>query len=357
MAIIGSTEELLIFQNQMEIPVKKKKPRKMRTLKASTPPDMDWMGRPSMNAPTIACQRYETLMWYPRLSRGNPYEGDHTAGPGPILYQNTQDLLARFFLTAHYKFGKVKNWRERCVGVSSAIWTGRDSDDHMPFLDYDGRNVKKLIRQDVKTLQENYNLGHAWVYETKRGFHVYFFCDSVTTDTYLEMLRNTQACPGFRKMTTVKREAVLRVSAKYTEFDIKLLYVLKTKSTELKRMLPKAHIIRALIALGQECETHFASLYPKWAFFKEDTKPWSQPPQNATPTKGGKRIRKAKPPIKIIDLGELEELKAVNYEKMKESQRMTMYKGYQTTKTGEVWLKTQQTTPGPEDTSLYYEKY
>jgi hypothetical protein len=159
----------------------------------------------------------------------------------------------------------------------------------MPMFDYDGKNIKKLIRQDVKLFQEEYGLGDAWVYETRRGFHVYFFTDVVDRDTFWDMLEKAQCCKGYKKASRNRGYSILRVSAKYTDFDIKPLYVLEAKTKTLKRMTRKAHTIRALIDLGIECGTHFACLFPQWANFTQDTREW----KTSSNKPRAKRIKKA----------------------------------------------------------------
>jgi hypothetical protein len=152
----------------------------------------------------------------------------------------------------------------------------------MPMFDYDG-NVKKKIRKDVAAFQDKYGLGDAWVYKTKKGFHVYFFCDEVSYEIYMQMLKEADCCKGFQDRSRMKRYAVLRVSAKYTKFDIELEYILKSKNTSVvKRPLKKALVVQELISMGQQCGTHIASLFPQWARFKEDIKEWRAPPKPKT---------------------------------------------------------------------------
>jgi hypothetical protein len=237
-------------------------------------------------------KRQEMLVWYPRNSRGGGYENN--AAAYLLSYFNINDLLARFFITAHTQTGPIEDWRPLVIGCTSG-YTGKNfrhgtTSIHMPMLDYDGKNVKKIIRKDVKLLQKKYDLGHAWVYETRRGFHVYFFCDQVSLESYAAMLEEVQCCKGFKRAFRERGGySVLRVSAKYTDFDIAELYVLASRTNRVLRMTHKAHTIRALIALGQQCGTHLASMFPQWAHFHEDPKEWKPPTKKTT----AKRIRKA----------------------------------------------------------------
>lgn len=223
----------------------------------------------------------EMLFFYPRANK--EYGADNTQSPGNIQYVNLKDLLARFFIQTYFQLERVPNWRGRCIGISSMMEPARGPGGmHMPMFDYDG-NVKKKIKKDVATFQEKYGLGDAWVYRTKKGYHVYFFCDQVSHEIFMQMLQEADCCEGFRDKSRNNNYAVMRVSAKYTSFDIELEYILKSKNTSVvKRPLRKAHIIQGFISLGQECKTHFASMFPQWARFKEDTKEWRAPAKPRT---------------------------------------------------------------------------
>jgi len=117
------------------------------------------------------------------------------------------------------------------------------------------------------------------------------FCDVFVTH-YVNwlMFEQVQCCKGFKRSARHRGYSILRVSAKYTDFDIKLLYVLAANDGKLRRLSRKAHTIQALIGLGQECGTHIASMYPEWAHFKQDPKEWKPSPKKNT----AKRIKKAK---------------------------------------------------------------
>ena len=148
----------------------------------------------------LANRQEDMLVYYPRNNPGDGY-ADHTIALDSLHYFNLQDLLARFFIGAHANYGKIENWRQHVVGCTSMYFgnvpKAYNGGTHMPMFDYDGKNVKKIIRKDVKMLQKEYELGDAWVYETRRGFHVYFFCDMVGGHAYKEMLDRVQCCKGF----------------------------------------------------------------------------------------------------------------------------------------------------------------
>lgn len=234
-------------------------------------------------------QGREKLVMYPRKAQ----EGyrDETIDIGWLGYHNIRDLLARFFLTVHANRGRIGNWRPYCIGITSMVGDHKPglggSYRHMPMFDYDGKNIKTRVKKDVKKLQKKYNLGDATIFSTRSGLHVYFFSDLVTGDTFMSMLEEVACCKGFKEAAQRKGYAVLRISAKYTEFDIQPYKTVVSPHRVTSRPGKKAALIKALIQLGQECGTHFASLYPQWAYFKEDPTPWK--PQKR---RSGKRIRK-----------------------------------------------------------------
>jgi hypothetical protein len=238
------------------------------------------------------------LVYYPRNTL--EYDNHNSMSPGHLPHYNIQDLLARFFLNCHYNISRMENWRDFCIGISSRFGGSAKTVQtiHTPMFDYDGKNAKKKALEDIRRFQETSALGTAWVYSTRRGYHVYFFCDEMGWEKYKVLLQNSQCCSGFKKSTTKNREATLRVSAKYTDFDIALESVIAPKNSA-KRCIPgsRLQIVQGLINLGHACDTHFASLFPEWARFFEDLEPWTPIEREkslAFPDSKIKRIRKIK---------------------------------------------------------------
>lgn len=261
--------EQALFTQMLNEVMASKAPQKVSMPEAAPVPD---------DAPfsSLNNRAHEMLVFYPRRGGGEAYV-EETVDNGTIRYTNIKDLLASFFIHTHSTQGRIANWRSLCIGITS--WTNEERPDlgpypHVPMFDYDGKNIKTLIRKDVENLQQAHGLGPAWVFRTRRGFHVYFFTDLVPIKQYLSMLQDTHCCKGFRRATEKRGYGVLRVSAKYTDFDIQQEYIIPAQDTKLRRKLRKAHVVEALIGLGQQCGTHFASLFPTWAIFQEDPKPW-----------------------------------------------------------------------------------
>lgn len=239
----------------------------------------------------------ENLVFYPRRQEAGERYADRTMDPGFLQYTNVRELLAQFFLQTHFHLTKVPNWREMCIGVTSMYpYDHRTLERHgsaftMPMYDYDGRHARSTLKKDVTLLQERYGLGPAWIYKTKRGCHVYFFCDAVPQREALRILEDVNCCEGFKRSTQRRGHSVLRLSAKYTDFDIEFDSIIPDPSGQLKRKTSKAHVIEHLLGLGKECGTHFAKLFPQWAHYKEDPKPW-RPPRKRDPHEKGKLLRK-----------------------------------------------------------------
>jgi hypothetical protein len=257
----------------------------------------------------------EQLVYYPRANKDYKGNGSDNMSPGHLQCLNIKDLLARFFVSTYFHLERIPNWRTKCIGISSAMADSMAfSGSHMPIFDYDG-NVKKKIKKDVAEFQEKYGLGDAWVYKTKKGYHVYFFCDQAAWEIYWQMVQESKCCHGFKGQVERNGTGVLRVSAKYTAFDIELEYILKSKNVAVvKRPLRKALIVQELISLGQQCGTHLASLYPQWARYEEDDKEWRAPPK----PKGKRGSKKSKSGFSTKELSLMrEEVMQAQYEQGK----------------------------------------
>lgn len=234
-----------------------------------------------------AARGRESLVFYPRDTR---YGRDDTIVVGPHDYTNYRDLLARFFLFSYENYMRKNNWRKYCIGITSCIFNGQGNELHMPMYDYDGKNIKTQVKKDIKKLQKEFGFGDATIYTTRSGVHVFFFTDAVNLKTYMQTLEAIKCCEGFTTATKNHGYATLRVSAKYTKFDIQFDQIIQSPRRNGRRPGRKAHLIQELIRQGQECGTHFAALYPQWALFIEDSREWRNP---ASAKKGrGKVVRK-----------------------------------------------------------------
>lgn len=235
---------------------------------------------------------WEALQIYPRNSAEGAGYGNTGFAVGPIRYQNIHQFLARFFLSARFEHELTRNWREMCIGVRTAIMDKRAMvGGHLPMLDYDGRHIKTALRQDVDLAQREFGLGEATIYRTRRGFHVYFLHDTLPWVSYLTLLQRVNCCPGFRQSVERNQCGVLRVSSKYTDFDIYPAYTVPDPQRRLRRDSPKAVLVKTLLGMGAQHQTHLAGLFPQWASYHEDTRPWK--PRRKVPLHSkGKYIKK-----------------------------------------------------------------
>ena len=276
----------------------------------------------------------EMLVHYPRnANQAGRYDQDHTVNPGWLNFHNVKDLLARFFVTVHANYGKVRNWRELCIGITSLDHEG----SQLPMFDYDGKNIKTRVKKDVKQLQKQFGLGDATIYETRRGLHVYFFSDLVEQDQYTEMINSVNCCKGFKSSFERNGYAVLRVSAKYTEFDILPYKVIISPNRGATRPGRKAALVQELLRLGQECGTHFASLYPQWGRYQEDMTPW----RGGGKKKAGRRVKK---------ISKEEYVKKQAYVKAKTGKYKVTYNApeykFNDMQVSNTWVSTTTTTTG-----------
>jgi hypothetical protein len=177
----------------------------------------------------------------------------------------------------HYNRGGVPNWRDFCIGICSAVQKGEGQIvKHLPILNYAGKSSLKAVRADVKRIQKENSLGAAWVYKTRDGFHVYFGTDLLKIDVYLDLVLKSGCCNSFKRYVANNNFGALRVSAKYTKFDIVLHEIIFTVGQEkASRRVLLATIAQEMLRLGQESGTHLASLFPQWAKYKEDQVPWT----------------------------------------------------------------------------------
>lgn len=190
-----------------------------------------------------------------------------------ITFHNVQDLLARFFLQATALGPPIANWRGMCLGITSRTPDGK----HVPMFDYDGKDLTRFVSKKARKLQKAYGLGDATLYKTQNGIHLYFLSDRVDELVYMSMLDDSGCCSGFKKATRNSCYGVLRVSAKYTHFDIEFLKVVPSEQPGNSRPGLKGALVNELIRRGQLCGTHLASMYPQWARYQEDSKPWVPP--------------------------------------------------------------------------------
>lgn len=221
-----------------------------------------------------------TLVAYERKQKTKEaYAINNNIEVGTTSFYNIRELIAYFLVWVHTREKKIKNWRNYCVGITSHYYDRRsDTYFHLPMFDYDGKDSLKKAMKDIGYLQNKHNLGNAHLFKTRNGIHVYFFSDGLSYGDYVNLLDRTSCCKGFKKNVKRRTYACLRISAKYTDFDIEPLSVVKSKNQGDKKPAEHQALVNAFVNLGMICNTHFASLFPQWAFYEEDVEPWKQLP-------------------------------------------------------------------------------
>lgn len=120
------------------------------------------------------------------------------------------------------------------------------------FLDYD-YDCKETVYEDLSGLQEHYNLGNAYVFKTKNGFHA-IFIDLMTYSELCEIL-DASSCDNHYKYVSRKnnnRTWVLRITDKKNGNKVEFSEILWSPQT---RPVSYPHS-RYLIAQG----------VPEWVF-------------------------------------------------------------------------------------------
>ena len=95
------------------------------------------------------------------------------------------------------------------------------------FLDYDITEIT-TITSDIKGLQKKYNLGNAYIFTTKKGYHV-IFLDLVSYEELCKILDNS-CCDEHYKYVSRKnnnRQWILRINPKKNNNHIRFYGVMK----------------------------------------------------------------------------------------------------------------------------------
>ena len=117
--------------------------------------------------------------------------------------------------------------RSLAIGINSTVDLTKDL--HIIMLDYDVKD-KELVIESVMELQDFWHLSDAWIYQTKNGFHVYFFHDIVPygrLKLIIEYARYVD--PMYKYISRYYDHKTVRAAGKYKEKDIIFLEILKGK--------------------------------------------------------------------------------------------------------------------------------
>lgn len=122
-------------------------------------------------------------------------------------------LIKKTFKIPHYYIGIKIAFKKRegtkVIGITNKI--GRH---YVLFLDYD-INDYKLIEEEIETIQKDYKLGDAYIFRTKRGFHV-IIPNLLTYQEHKKIIENTSVEYAYKSIPQKnnKKVWVLRITPK-----------------------------------------------------------------------------------------------------------------------------------------------
>lgn len=119
--------------------------------------------------------------------------------------------------------------RTYAIGITSKI----GEDRHIVILDYDTLNLQ-FVLYDLKELCDFFNLSEYEIYETKKGFHVFFWYEDIPYSR-LKMIINFSRCDeSFKYISRFYEWKTVRCSGKYKIKDIHYIGKFKGKRTPKK---------------------------------------------------------------------------------------------------------------------------
>ena len=86
---------------------------------------------------------------------------------------------------------------------------------YIPFFDYDDIQDKNLLYEEIRSLQEAYNLGNAYLFKTGKGYHV-IMTDLLDYDEWKEIISASSCDSSYKSVpqTNGQKAWVLRISEK-----------------------------------------------------------------------------------------------------------------------------------------------
>lgn len=145
----------------------------------------------------------------------------------------------------------VKKWRarrsemtKRALAIGMNSWINIDQDRHIVMLDYDVSDRGVVVRS-VEELQAFWALSDAYLFKTKKGYHVFFWYDIVPYERLrmiIDFARDVD--PMYKHISRYYDHKTIRVAGKYKEQDIKFMGIVpgrkpmkdEWQTGELKRM-------------------------------------------------------------------------------------------------------------------------
>lgn len=158
----------------------------------------------------------------------------NTASKRPVI--KAVDKLTEVVAEAQNTVKAIKDMAIPGIGkVAVALgFLSKQPDGQLPILDYDEATLE-FVERDATGLQKKFNLGPATIYQTQRGFHVFFYADRLTTIEYFDLLGMASCCEEFRKIGEKLGYTILRIAGKYDKNDIQFVKILDTNARVVKQ--------------------------------------------------------------------------------------------------------------------------
>lgn len=144
--------------------------------------------------------------------------------------------LPNYYIGIRISFKKRE--RTKSIGITNKI--GRH---YVLFLDYD-INDYKLIVEEIESLQKDYKLGNAYVFITKKGFHI-IIPDLLTYQEHKKIIESTSVEYAYKKVPQQnnKKVWVLRITPKKNNNNIEPYMIIKSKYNKRKKSKPHTNYL------------------------------------------------------------------------------------------------------------------
>lgn len=118
--------------------------------------------------------------------------------------------IPRYWLGIQLKIALKKREGTAVVGIYNKI-----GHQYVPFFDYDDITDKNILYEELRSLQENHDLGNAYLFKTGRGYHV-IFTDLLSYHEWVRILNSSSCDSAYKSVPIINGQKawVLRVTDK-----------------------------------------------------------------------------------------------------------------------------------------------
>jgi hypothetical protein len=133
-----------------------------------------------------------------------------------------------------FRYFKSEDLYLEAMAIGMNSFVDLEKDEHMLFLDYDVKDYVK-VSDSIKELQNFFNLSHAFIYQTEKGFHAFFFYDNELPYSRIQLILNyaKHVDPMFKFIGKYYDHKTIRVAGKYKYQDIKFYDIIKARDPTL----------------------------------------------------------------------------------------------------------------------------